>query len=452
VNDLWSLGVTDLVVGLAQQEWSAAEVLDSIGRRVDALERDLHAWACLDLARAADESTAGRARSSPPTPGGARSLAGVPVAVKDVIATCDLPTGMGSSLFDGFRPREDAVAVSRLRAAGAVIPGKTVTTAFAGPDPAATTNPWDPTRTPGGSSSGSAAAVASGMAPAALGTQTAGSVLRPAAFCGVVGFKPTAGCIDPAGIFPFSRTLDTVGVLARTVGDVDRVFQALRNHPPGASAASRRPTGPGDVERAPSGRPPNRIGVVDCSQVASATAAADCASVAERLSAHDVDVVETRLPVDLEVVSAAQGVIVRAEGASVHQEALNDHPECYGQGLRRLVEVGGLVPAPVYERALRLRIALSAVVDEWCEPGGVLMLPTVDGPVPDRSTTGDPCLQAIFTFLGMPALAIPVGFGADALPLSIQVVARRGDDDHLLDVGAWIQERLAFPVRFPSCE
>jgi aspartyl-tRNA(Asn)/glutamyl-tRNA(Gln) amidotransferase subunit A len=440
--DLWQLGVQDLAEGIKQRSFSDQEVLDSLAMRIGQVEPVINAWATLDLDRARDETSAASSRSAPDprlTP-----LCGVPIGIKDVFLTRGMQTCMGSRLFDGYVPSTDAAAVARLRLAGAVLPGKTVTCAFAGPDPAKTCNPWRHDRTPGGSSAGSAAAVACAMVPGALGTQTAGSVLRPSAYCGIVGFKPTYQTISCDGVFPFARSLDTVGLMARSVADVRIIFQAFSASAGLLSAA----VAPIDASR--SGQPALRVGILDCGKlISSADAREHTADVARQLESHGAQVSEVRLPLDLDLLLAAQGVITHAEAASVHFQEIKANRELYEPGMRAVAELGTLIPAPAYEMALRLQKNLSSAVDQWLRPGALLMLPTFGEPVPDTTTTGNPALQAIFTFLGMPAVALPTGFSADGMPQSTQIAAKRGDDWHLLAAAEWMQLVLGYPVKFP---
>jgi Asp-tRNA(Asn)/Glu-tRNA(Gln) amidotransferase A subunit family amidase len=443
MDDLWRQGARALADGIQARSWSVLEVVRSLATRIERVERVVKAWITLDLDRAAHDAALLDATRLPSGPGVA-PLAGVPVGIKDVFLTRGMRTGMGSPLFDGFVPATDAAVVARLRSAGALIPGKTVTTSFAGPDPARTSNPWKAGRTPGGSSSGSAAAVASGMVPAALGTQTAGSVLRPSAYCGIVGFKPTHGTISCDGVFPLARSLDTVGIMARSVADVGYVFEALV--PSAGLSSASSPAGTN------TDRPPVvRLGLVDCGElVASADIKDHTAALARRLESFGAQVAQVRLPADLALIAAAQSVITHVEAASVHFPEIQANGQYYEPGMRALAEIGQVIPATAYEMALRLRQRLSAAVDDWLAPADLLILPTVGEPVPDVTTTGNPALQAIFTFLGLPAVTLPTGFGADGLPRGTQIVAARHCDRYLLAAAEWMQRALDYPLKFPS--
>ena len=235
VESIVSLSGVDIAARIARGELTCEAVARACLARIAEREPVLHAWAFIDeelVLAAAQRLDAARERGP---------LHGVPVGIKDIIDTADMPTQMGSPIYAGYRPAADAACVGLLRAAGALIAGKTVTAEFAGSHPGPTTNPHDPARTPGGSSSGSAAAVAAGMIPIALGTQTGGSVHRPASYCGIVGFKPTRALVNRGGVKPAAEKLDVVGILARDLDDVRLAFAALTNVAPRAAAARVRP-------------------------------------------------------------------------------------------------------------------------------------------------------------------------------------------------------------------
>ena len=444
-DELWRLGIAEIADGVASRGFSVREVVDSLARRIEETDAGVGAWATLDLAGAArdaaalDEQLAREASSSQgEQPATAElTLCGVPFGIKDVFLTRAMATQMGSPLFEGFVPEHEAKVVAQLREAGALIAGKTATTAFAGADPAPTINPWAAGRTPGGSSSGSAAAVACGMVPAALGTQTAGSVLRPAAFCGVVGFKPTFGVLSTEGVFPFARSLDTVGIIARSAGDVARVFRALAPQHDAVESGA-----PGDMQDI-------RLRLIDAGALLADPAISEhVRAEARRLESAGAQVREAELP-GLDLIVAAQNIIVHAEGTSVHLPEMIVSRHLYGPRWQAMTDLGQLIPAPAYAAALHLQRELADAVGNWLGPADLLILPTCGDQVPDLSSTGDPGLQALFTFLHMPAISLPAGRGRDGLPRGIQLVAWRGADSHLLRAAAWIQEVLGYPVVFP---
>jgi Asp-tRNA(Asn)/Glu-tRNA(Gln) amidotransferase A subunit family amidase len=355
-------------------------------------------------------------------------LHGVPIGVKDIIDTGDQPTAYGSRLYAGHRPARDATAVARLRAAGAVIVGKTATTEFALFAPAATVNPLDATRTPGGSSSGSAAAVAAGLVPLALGTQTAGSVVRPASFCGLFGAKPTFGAVPVDGVKACAVDLDTVGVLGRDVGDLALALAVMADDPAPFAV------------RASEGR--LRVGWLPTPEwalVPDATRRAIAAGLARLEAAEGIDVVARDAPPAFEGLVAAQSALMRAQAHDALPEALAER-DAISDELRAYLD-GGPDPDAIAdgrahrERALGELPALFDGVD-------VVLAPAVLGEAPDRATTGDPVLCRAWTLLGTPTVAVPGLTGPSGLPLGIQVVAPHGADGLALSAAGRIARAL----------
>ena len=341
----------------------------------------------------------------------------MPIGVKDIIDTADLPTEMGSPIYRGHRPATDAACVALVRAAGAVILGKTVTCEFAGMTPGATTNPHDVAHTPGGSSSGSGAAVADFMVPAAFGTQTGGSVLRPAAYCGVFGFKPTFGAFNRRGVYPAAESLDTIGLIARSLDDLELMGAVLELRPPSA---------PRPLERPP------RIGLCrtplwDKAQPETVAAIEDAAA---RLGRAGARVREIVLPDEFAGLrNAARETINNYERAAAMAHEWSSHRELISERLRKRIELGRAMPHAEYLAALRLgedcRARLPAVFDDL----DVLLAPCANGEAPrGLDDTGDPGFQAIWTILHTPALTLPTHRGPNGLPVGIQLVARRHED------------------------
>jgi amidase len=357
-------------------------------------------------------------------PHGDGPLAGIECGIKDIIDVAGMPTSFGVD-FRTLRPERDAWCVARLREAGAVIRGKTVTTPFAFRDPPVTRNPWHADRTPGGSSSGSAAAVAAGHVPFAIGTQTIGSVLRPASFCGVVGFKPTYGLIPTAGVSPLAPSLDHVGVLARDVSTALRVAQALGV----ATAATPCPA-------------PLRIGVdltlnaerygLDAHDAAAA-ALATCAARGAELVTLDAGSIAERAMSALDPILAYE--MHRSLGFLMTEP--RTPPE-----VERVVRRGATVSRDAYEEALARRETMRGEAAALFENCDVLAL-LCAGAAPSREGTGDPAGQGPWSFFGLPAIALPVGRSAEGLPLSLQLIAPSRADERLLAVAAWIERALA---------
>ena len=425
------------------------ELVESCLGRIEALEADLKAWVTVDrrgaleAARLAEmEIRRGRPRSP---------LHGIPVGVKDIFYTAGLRTTAGSRVYADLVPEYDAAAVARLKAAGAIILGKTVTTEFACYDPPPTRNPWDPSRTPGGSSSGSAVAVAARMCPLALGSQTAGSVLRPALYNGVVGLKPTYGRISVFGVIPVSFTLDTLGTFSRTVEDAALLLNVLAGRDPRDPYSSDR-TVP-DYRQALEAPPqPLRLGLVRqfFFQKASKEVSEHTEEVAGRLTQAGAQVEEVALPIDFQDIYPVHRTIMIAELAAWHRDLYHQHREQYAPGLAELVEAGLKVGAVEYLKALeRLRIfreRMAALAAPW----DVLLTPGTPAPAPDTSTTGDPAFQTPWTAAGLPSICLPTGLSAGGLPLGVQLVASPFAEARLLAAARWCEKVVGAALTPPG--
>lgn len=391
--------------------------------RVAEHEPRLHAWAHLDR----ESALAQARRCDAQTPRG--PLHGVPVGIKDILDTADQPTTYGSPIHAGHQPAQDAVAVARLRDAGAVVLGKTVTTEFALFHPGPTTNPHDPSRTPGGSSSGSAAAVAAGTVPLSVGTQTAGSVVRPASFCGLVGGKPTLGAIPTDGVKPCATTLDTVGAFGRDVDDVALALGIM------AGDVTRfRPAALGDRPRIGFCRTPQW----DQLEVSTRSRLEDAA---ERL-ARDVDVVEVDLPPAFAGLVDAQLSIMGVEARRALAWERTHHPDLLSDELAEYLATAA-EREDDYDTALGLAARCRAEVSDVLGDPAVVLAPSVLGEAPPIDTTGDPLLCRMWTLLGTPTIAVPGLRGPAGLPLGAQVVAAPGRDDLALAGAAFVIDVLA---------
>ena len=383
---------------------------------LEAVEREedrVHAWAFLDPDRALAE--AARAPTGP--------LSGLTAGVKDVFDTADQPTEYGSAIFAGFRPRADAATVALLRSAGAVVLGKTVTTELAWFTPGPTENPNRAGHTPGGSSSGSAAAVAAGMVDLALGTQTAGSTIRPASFCGVLGYKSTFGAIPTAGVKPAAPSLDTVGVFARDIETLDLARVALTGQSPAPDEPSRfafvRTDFWDDADP-------------DCRRVVEAAAGAAGAE-------------ERSLPSALVGLAARQPIVQAWEGArALAWERTQRHPGLSEQ-LTEILDWGASISYEEY-RAVQEAAARGRqrdVLDDLFGDVDVLIAPAVLGEAPvGLSSTGDPRFQRLWTLLGLPVLSVPGLVGDTGLPIGVQLIARHHADDRLVAAGRQLQATL----------
>ena len=411
------------------------EILDRTLAGIHATDDDVRAWVAIDEELAYSDARMIEARLER---GEDLPLAGLTVGIKDIIDVAGLPTVAGFTPFEGRLVNRDAPLVARLREAGALIVGKTVTTQFAASDPSKTRNPWNLERTPGGSSAGSAAAVGAWQVDVALGTQTGGSVLRPSAFCGVTGFKPGYGWTSMEGVIPYAVSLDTLGIHARSVRHAARVYDVLA-----------RPGLPRCGGCAAIGPP--RIGVwADALAHASEAMRAAVIDAVEHLAKEGAIVTDAIAPYSFDNLVAMHAIIIRAEGAAAHSQLHQRHAEHYAPNVRATIEIGMALPADAYIRAQRLRDhARAATVNAWSR-FDVIAIPTSDDAAPGLETTGNPALQAVITMLGLPAITLPIGFNADYLPLGIQLVGTHpGADVHLLRVARWAETHLPQMPRPP---
>lgn len=378
-------------------------------------------------------------------------LAGIPVGVKEIIETKGLATEYGSSIYRGRVASEDAAIVQRLRQLGAQVFGTTRSTAFAFFTPTVTRNPRNPAHTPGGSSSGSAAAVAAGMVPFALGTQTAGSVLRPASFCGVTGFKPSFGLLPMEGVYPFAPSLDTLGFFTTTAADMAALWSVLglsvaRN--PGSMTSDPSPAPTGRTDRAveerelPAGEADDEIfGFVDPLPVVEPAMAAAFTRTVARLREAGF-----RLqPIDLRemqaTLEAAVRTVMQFEGARVHERHWREHPAQLG-ALADLVRIGLEMPVANYEKARRDIASWKARMAEQFHVTPVILTPAALGPAPaGLAATGDPRMNAPWTALGTPALSIPMP-EPGPMPLGLQLTADHGQDERLLRAALRLAEAM----------
>jgi Asp-tRNA(Asn)/Glu-tRNA(Gln) amidotransferase A subunit family amidase len=406
-------------------------------RKVD---DEVRAWTFLDPEHALAQARAADAERLSGGPIG--PLHGVPVGIKDIIDTADMPTENGSVLHAGRTPSRDAEVVARLRGAGGVIMGKTVTTEFATRAPGKTRNPHDPSHTPGGSSSGSAAAVAAGMVPVALGSQTGGSTIRPAAYCGVYGFKPTHGLISRHGMFQLARSLDHVGLFSRSIGDLALLLEVLVGHD--ERDPDTRPRARARYREIAAEEPPipPMLGFVKTPRWGEMDA--DAQEAFGELAEHLGDRVEE---VELLTLDAPEWhrIIMDAEMAVNLAREWEGGRERLSASLRGRIESGHAVPAYDYLRARAGAARLAAGFAELFEQRyDALLTPATFGTAPaGLESTGDPAFCSLWTLAGMPALALPLMQGANGLPLGVQLVGPREGDARLLRTGRWLVERVA---------
>lgn len=442
MTSLYMLGVADIAARVQRREISPVEVVEACVQRIETLEPTLHAWATIDR----DGALAAARRCEQAIQRGETvgALAGVPVGFKDIIYTAGMRTAAGSRVYANFVPTYDATVVTRLKAAGAISLGKTITTEFATADPSPTHNPWNTAHTPGGSSSGSAAAVAARMVAAALGSQTGGSTLRPAAYCGIVGLKPTYGRISRYGVIPVSWCLDHVGILARSVQDAALILQALAGddgHDPGALT---QPVGDYNAAVQQAERPP-RLGLLRefFHDAADAESRQHVTTMAEHLAHAGATVREVALPPSFATVLAAHRIIMRVEAAAFHAEMFMAQREQYGPKLRATIETGLVVPGVEYLRAQRLRRLFQQELPSLFQEVDVLLTPAAPAPAPrDLTTTGDARFQSPWTYAGVPTIALPSGRSQTGMPLGIQLIAPALAEERLLRAARWCEVAL----------
>ncbi|MFM8288689.1 MAG: amidase [Planctomycetaceae bacterium] len=441
--------LTEHLAAVARGEWTATQATAHALNRTQELDSSLHAWVELSaeaaLRRAAElDSLSPAIRSTLP-------LFGVPLGVKDLFDLVGYPTGCGSArLRSGTPASQDAALVALLRQAGGVILGKTVTTHFACFDPPPTVNPWNPDRTPGGSSSGSAVAVATGMCLAALGSQTGGSITRPAAFCGVVGWKPSFGVLSLSGVFPVAQSLDHPGPLVRTAEDLLPLAALFLRSSAGKALSVAEPldAAPRESLQSAGSPPPNprhlRCAVVDDDFLNLADA--DCQVAFQQASARVAEsgapLTTIQLPWSLKSVLALHRRIMTAEIAFRHGPWLDQWPGDYLPAMRGLIREGLQVSETDYRDALAQQRCLCAQIDEILEPFTLWLTPATRGQAPLRTSTGEPTFNAPFSLWGLPTVNLPMGLGADGLPLSLQLAGRRERDAELLRAAVWCERRL----------
>jgi Asp-tRNA(Asn)/Glu-tRNA(Gln) amidotransferase A subunit family amidase len=434
------LSASEAARAVASGALSAEQLVEACLARIREVEPSVQAWQYLDEQHALAQARArdsDRAEGRPTGP-----LHGVPVGIKDIIDTTDMPTEDGTVLHAGRRPVRDAAVVAQLRAAGAVILGKTVTTECATYAPGKTRNPHDPARTPGGSSSGSAAVVAAGMVPLAIGTQSNASIIRPASFCGVYGFKPTHGLISRHGILKLSRSLDSVGVFARSLDDIALLTEQLTGfdeNDPDTQPRARLP-----LQATLSAEPPltPRVALVKTPiwERADASTREAFEELADVLGAQCE---EHPLPDNVAQAWDWHRTIMEAEMAMNLDAEYEKGRERLSESLRGQLARGREISALDYQRALARVPRLIEAFDELFAHFDAIVTPATRGTAPPLESTGDPAFGTLWTLTGMPALSLPLMHGPDGLPLGVQLVGRRHDDARLLRTARWLQAQVA---------
>jgi Asp-tRNA(Asn)/Glu-tRNA(Gln) amidotransferase A subunit family amidase len=423
-----ALSLTVAAAALAEQRFSARALADAELACIDATDSQIDAWATLDRAHVRSEAD----RCDLANASGL--LAGIGIGVKDIIATRALPTGMGSPIVAEHSTTADAACVTRLMAAGGYVFGKTVTTEFAFMHPGKTRNPWNVAHTPGGSSSGSAAAVAAGHVCGAIGTQTNGSVIRPAAYCGIVGFKPTYGAIPFDGVNVFSETLDTVGTFTRTTADAARLAAVLADN-------GRIPAGLAVLDRAPRFA---YLPTFPWTKIDRDAAAALSEAIA-RLHSRGADVSAIALPSEWHSANLIHRTIALYEAArNLGALQRRDRPRL-SAALNAALDDGHTIGERAYREAINARTRAIDALAHWLGPFDAIITPPAPAAAPRGiASTGDPSCCTLFSLVGFPAITLPIGRNDGGLPLAMQLATASGNDGQLLSVAAWCEERLPF--------
>jgi Asp-tRNA(Asn)/Glu-tRNA(Gln) amidotransferase A subunit family amidase len=417
-------------------EITSEELVSACLQAIELIDPKVEAWAFLDSDYAltqAREADRQRRSGMPVGP-----LHGVPVAIKDIFDTQDMPTEDGSPLHAGRTPAYDATAVARLREAGAIIMGKTVTTELAVYAPGKTHNPHDPGRTPGGSSSGSAAAVAAGMVPLAIGTQTNGSVIRPASYCGVVGYKPSHGLISRYRVLSLSRQLDHVGVFTRSVEDAALLAQQMMGFDEQDADTHPRPRH--DLLAVTLQEPPTPPRLAFIKTSVWDQAAQDVVDGFAELTAFlGQQVEEIELPELFNNAHAWHRSIMETDLASNLQREYERGGDGLSQVLREMIGRGGQTLALDYNKALERIPTLNAILTETLLEYDAILTPSVTGEAPlGLASTGSPVFCTLWSLCGVPAVSLPLLQGSNSMPIGVQLVAAKGDDARLLRTARWL--------------
>lgn len=440
VSDLTRLTAADAAARIATGEITSQMLVEACLERIKERDESVQAWEhlnpefALEQARAADERRAFDQSTGP--------LHGVPVGIKDIIDTFDFPTENGTPVYKGRQPGDDAALVAALKDAGAIIMGKTVTTELAVLHPNRTRNPHNLEHTPGGSSSGSAAAVADHMIPLAIGTQTGGSVIRPASFCGVYGFKPTHGTISRSGVLMQSPPLDTVGVFARCVEDLGLIADCLTAYD--ARDAWMRPRSRTQLREMALQEPPVEPLFAFVKSPPWDEFADDAAKEAfpELVDALGDKCDEVDLPSIFAEGLKMQKIIQTADIAKFYGPIADKAPGVLSEALMARIEDGKKITAVEYNSALDVREALNAGLEEIFERYDAILTPASAGPAPKGlKATGNPVFNSLWTYLGVPCVTVPL-LEANSLPMGVQLVGARHDDGRLLRNSSWLVEHL----------
>lgn len=432
--------ITEAAALIRNGQLTPVELLEQCLSRIDRYEPKVRAWVLVDRDGAREQAErltvelkAGQNRGP---------LHGIPIAIKDIIDVFDLPTGCGSKLWVNSIARKDATVVARLRQAGAVIMGKTVTTAFASFDPPVTRNPWNLERTPGGSSSGSAAAVACGMCLGALASQTGGSITRPAGFCGVYSIKPSYHRVSVDGVMPLAPSIDHVGCMANCVHDLSVMLQPLT----GADNTAPRPqwyeSELNDKFRRLADLPGFLPGKAAPEMEAALT------QLRQKTAAAGWAWNRLPLPPTFADVPQYHHTLMAVEAAVYHADRLRRHPDDYPREITKLINHGLATTAPQFAKIQSHLAQFREDIERtFVEPWNTLITPATVGAAPPADSTGDPAFNAPWSYSGLPTVSLPIGWSADGMPLSAQLTGEHWCEDDLLAVAAMLEETAGFERR-----
>lgn len=441
MSEAFELSVSEAAKKVNQRELSPVDLVESLLARIDELEPALKAWVYLDRETVLSDA---QAKATEMQSGEALGLLhGVPIGLKDIYYTAGIPTTACSKVYADFVPDYDAATVKLLKQAGAIILGKTVTTEFACMDPSPTINPWNAAHTPGGSSSGSAVSVAARMCPAAMGSQTVGSVLRPASYNGVVGFKPSFGRVSRYGVIPVSWTLDTMGWMTRSVEDAALLLQVMSGYDSNDMVARREPV-PDYLAGLQDGQPP-RIGVLQdfFYENADAETIKHTDIIVQRLSNAGATVEVLAMPDSIKTAIEDQQIIMAVEGASFHQPMYDKQADDYQPRLREMIRRGLDTDAVTYSRAMERRRQFVTDMRLLAERADILLTPSTPQPAQaDVTNTGSRLFQGPWTSCGLPTITLPSGLAESGLPLGIQLAGPYLGEAGLLSAARWCEQVL----------
>ncbi len=447
----YELSVSEAAARIREGDLSPVELVQSLLARIDALDGDLKAWVTIDRD---DVLEMARRREIQAEWGGPLGpIHGVPVGLKDIFYTAGMLTACGSKVYADFVPEYDATSVAKIKEAGGIILGKAVTTEFATSDPSPTRNPWNLEHTPGGSSSGSSAAVAARMVPAALGSQTGGSTCRPAAYNGIVGLKPSYGRISRYGVVPVSWSLDHVGILTRTVADAALMLNALSGEDDNDPGSLRLPVPDFTEQMNKAADRAPRIGLIRdyFEDYASPETWAHTEAVVHQLALAGAEVVELPLPDSFSYAHSMQRIVMNVECAAFHQANHRKRAADYGPRIRAGIESGLITPAATYLKALRLRREFRAAMNEMVSQVDVAMTPATPSPAPrDLNTTGDAAFQSPWTAAGLPTVVVPSGLSDQGMPIAVQFAGPFAEEGRLLGAAHWCEQAVGLKESPPN--